>query len=314
MSERERPEVFVICGPTASGKTKLGVEFGKRHNGEVVSVDSMQIYRGMNIGTAKPTEEEMEGVPHHMLDVVEPWESFSVAEYVKQATLVIEDIIARGKLPILVGGTGLYLDSLLKNRQFAPIPRGEEFRRELEAEIEAVGGEVLLERLRGLDPETASRLYPNDHKRIIRGLEIVLSTGKTQSAFDIESKAVPERFRAVGLVLNFPCREDLRQRIYQRVDLMLEMGLMEEVASFMELPSDSTAMQAIGYKELRGVLTGEQSMEEAVELLKIRSRQYAKRQITWFNNKSALPKYNWEKIPNIQNALQISTSFLEGMG
>lgn len=310
-TQTEKPDLFVIAGPTASGKTKLGVELAKIANGEVVSADSMQIYRELNIGTAKPTVEEMEGIPHHMLDILDPQDSFSVAQYVDRATTVIEEIKSRGKLPILVGGTGLYIDSLLKNRAFAPIPNSRDLRESLETEVLQVGGDVLLNRLAEKDPETASRLFPNDHKRIIRALEIVETTGKTQWAFDLESQSLPPHFRAVGLVLNFPEREDLRQRIYQRVGLMLEQGLLKEVESFLHLPKDCTAMQAIGYKELRGAITGEQTLEEAVELLKIRSRQYAKRQITWFKNKSALPLHNWEKIPNLQNALQVSTKYLE---
>lgn len=310
------PEIFVIAGPTASGKTAVGVAVAKRHDGEVVSVDSMQIYRGMNIGTAKPTAEEMGGVVHHMLDVVDPWASFSVAQYVELASSKIDDILSRGKLPILVGGTGLYLDSLLKNRAFAPAPEDKVLRSQLEAEITASerGGEILLQRLRELDLETGGRLFPNDHKRIVRGLEIVLSTGKKQSEFDRESRLLPPRYRGISMGLNFTEREDLRQRMYQRVDLMMEQGLLDEVASFSDLPSDCTAMQAIGYKEMLGYIHGEQSLAEAVELLKIRTRQYGKRQITWFRNKGDLRWYHWEKNPKICEALQFATEYLAEYG
>lgn len=307
---KQKPQVFVIVGPTASGKTKLGIEVAKRHNGEIVSADSMQIYRGMDIGTAKPSKEEMEGVVHHMLDVVDPTESYSVAEYVTQASAVVEDILSRGKLPIVVGGTGLYIDSLLKNRPFAPVTENKPLRQGLEQEICQKGGAALLERLRELDPETAERLFPNDHKRIVRALEIVMTTGKTQGFYDRESRDLPPRFTSLTLGLNFEDREELRQGIYKRVDLMMEMGLFEEVRRFSHLPRDATAMQAIGYKELLGAISGQQSVEEAVDLLKIRSRQYAKRQITWFKNKSDLRWHYWEKIPNFQNALQVSTDYL----
>lgn len=307
-----RPQVFVIVGPTASGKTKLGVEVAKRHNGEVVSADSMQIYRGLNIGTAKPTVEEMDGIVHHMLDVVEPTAFYSVAQYVEDASKIVADIISRGKLPIIVGGTGLYIDSLLKNRPFAPVTENKSLRMELEAEISSTedGGERMLQRLLEYDPDTAARLYPNDHKRIVRALEIVLTTGKTQHQFDLESKLLPPRFTSLMLGLNYENREDLRERIGTRVDGMLEEGLLEEVKQFSYLPSHCTAMQAIGYKELRGAITGEEKLEDAVELLKIRSRQYAKRQITWFKNQCDLRWYHWKKNPNFQKALQVSTEYL----
>lgn len=312
LEKKAAPQVFVIVGPTASGKTKLGVEMAKKHNGEVVSADSMQIYRGLDIGTAKPTLEEMDGVVHHMLDVVEPTESYSVAQYVVEASEIVEDIICRGKLPIIVGGTGLYIDSLLKNRPFAPVTENKSLRMELEAEISSTedGGERMLQRLSGYDPDTASRLYPNDHKRIVRALEIVLTTGKTQHQFDLESKQLPPRFTSLMLGLNYENREDLRERIATRVDCMLEEGLLEEVERFSHLPAHCTAMQAIGYKELRGAITGDEKLEDAVELLKIRSRQYAKRQITWFKNQCDLRWHQWKKNPNFQKALQVSTEYL----
>lgn len=311
--EREKPFVFVVAGPTASGKTKLGIELAKAHNGEVISADSMQIYRRMNIGTAKPTIEEQEGVVHHMLDIVEPTQPFSVVEYVEQASCHIYDITARGKLPIVVGGTGLYIDSLLKSRPFPPVPENKELRATLEEEI-AQGEEAelrLLARLTALDPERGAKLFPKDHKRIVRALEVVLTTGNTQSYYDAESLKVPTCFRSATVALNFLDRADLRERIARRVDVMLEEGLMEEVESLMDLPSDCTAMQAIGYKELRGAVTGEQSLEEAVELLKIRSRQYAKRQITWFKNKGNVNWHYWKKNPDFSVALQGSTEILQ---
>ncbi len=302
-------KILVLTGPTASGKTALSIALAQALGGEVVSADSMQIYKGMDIGTAKPTMEERQGVPHYMMDMVEPSENYSVAAYVQDATTIIEDIASRGKVPLVVGGTGLYIDALIRGSAFAPAPQDGALRQELEQRICQYGGQVLLEELAKVDPETAQRLFPNDHKRIVRGLEIFQLTGKTKSQFDRESKEVVPHFDACMVGLQFLEREDLRQRIYRRVDLMMELGLMAEVESFFHLPQDCTAMQAIGYKELRGVLTGEDSLDEAVALLKLRSRQYAKRQLTWLRNKIKANWYTWEKIPNIQNALQVSTSF-----
>lgn len=312
-SEEKKPFLFVIVGPTASGKTKLGIEMAKRHNGEVISADSMQIYRRMDIGTAKPTLEEQEGVVHHMLDIVEPTETFSVVEYVERASALVEEIHSRGKQPIIVGGTGLYIESLLKSRPFPPVPEDKELRNALEQEISQgeEAEEALLARLRELDPERGAKLFPKDHKRIVRALEIVLTTGKTQSYYDEESLTAPPRFRSVSVGLNYLDRADLRERIALRVDVMLQQGLLEEVKSLLDLPKDCTAMQAIGYKELRGAVTGEETLEEAVELLKIRSRQYAKRQITWFKNKGNVHWHYWKKNPNFQEALQVSTEILQ---
>lgn len=305
-------KIFVLTGPTASGKTALSIALAKALDGEIVSADSMQIYRGMDIGTAKPTLAERDGVPHHMMDVVSPQSRFSVANYVEMAKPIIEDIAQRGKVPLVVGGTGQYIDALVKGMPFAPVADSPQTRHALEEEMARCGGEEMLSRLAEVDEVTAERLYPKDEKRIIRALEIFQLTGKTQSYYDQESKKAPPNFDACMMGLNFPDREDLRQRIYQRVDVMLAEGLMAEVAQFLHLPQDCTAMQAIGYKELRGVLLGEETLAEGVEILKIRSRQYAKRQLTWFRNKMPLTWYEWEKIPNIQNALQFSTDLWTG--
>lgn len=300
-------KIFVLTGPTASGKTALSLALAEKIDGEIVSADSMQIYTGMDIGTAKPTVAQRRGIPHHMLDVVSPEESFSVAQYVAMAQDCVRDIARRGKVPIVVGGTGLYLEYLIRGSSFAPVPQDAQLRLDLEQRIAQEGGESLLSALAEVDPITANRLFPNDHKRIVRAMEVYTLTGKPLSQFDAESKTIPSQFDACQLALNFQEREDLRQRIYQRVDQMLEDGLLAEVESFLPLPRDCTAMQAIGYKELRGVLLGEESLEAGVELLKIRSRQYAKRQLTWFRNRSQLEWYNWEKTPNIQKALHVST-------
>ncbi len=307
-------KILVILGPTASGKTQLAVSLAQQLQGEVVSADSMQIYRGLTIGTAKPTLAQQGGIPHHMIDILDPTESYSVAKYVQEASSIIEKIQSRGNLPIVVGGTGLYIDSLLSGRSFAPFPEDKVLRTQLETGIAQRGGEALLQQLEAVDPETASRLSPNDHRRIIRALEIFKVTGKTQSHFDAISKTLPPRFSSIKLGLNFLQREDLRCRINQRVDQMMQEGLLEEVASYLHLPPETTSMQAIGYKELRGVLTQQLSLEEGIELLKLRSRQYAKRQITWFRRTANVHWHYWEKDPNFQKALQDSTNYLHQYG
>ena len=223
------PKILVICGPTASGKTALAVELALRHRGEVVSADSMQIYRRMDIGTAKPTREEMRGVPHHMLDVADPEEDFSVARYVELAAPCVDDILARGKLPIVAGGTGLYLDSLLSGRTFAPLSPDGGLRARLEARVDALGGEAMLGELAAADPEAAARLHPNDEKRIFRALEVYQSTGKTITQHNLETLAIPPRYDALTLALAFERREDMWSRIARRVDQMMDQGLVAEV-------------------------------------------------------------------------------------
>ncbi|MFI3253316.1 MAG: tRNA (adenosine(37)-N6)-dimethylallyltransferase MiaA [Eubacteriales bacterium] len=301
-------KIFVLTGPTASGKTALGTLLAETISGEVVSADSMQIYQGLDIGTAKPTAEEKRDIPHHMLDIVSPEQNFSVVSYVAMADKIVKDILSRGKVPIIVGGTGQYIHALVRGLHFPPVPEDSGLRKSLEEEISQVGGEVMLQRLEKVDLETAQRLFPNDHKRIVRALEIFQASGKTQSAFDRESRSFPPVYDALELALNFSERSLLRQRICQRVDEMIVQGLMEEVERFLHLKKDCSAMQAIGYKELRPVLAEGADFEEAVNLLKIRSGQYAKRQETWIRHKSSATWYHWEEKPNIQNALQVSTA------
>ena len=309
-------KILVIVGPTASGKTRLAVELAKAHNGEVVSADSMQIYRGMDIGTAKPTAEEMQGVPHHMLDVADPWEDFSVARYVEMARACVEDILSRGRLPIVAGGTGLYVDSLLSGRTFAAFSPESPLRRELEEELARKGGQAMLEELAQVDPEAAGRLHPNDHKRIVRALEVYRSTGKTISEHNRETRAIPPRYQALTIGLNFQDRADLWERIDRRVDQMAADGLEEEVRRLLSsgLPRTCTAMQAIGYKEFSGALDGEMSWGEALELVKLRTRQYAKRQLTWFRRNPETHWLAWEKNPDFGNARQRSTELLREFG
>jgi len=307
----ELPEILVITGPTATGKTALGVELAKRFGGEVISADSMQLYRGMDIGTATPTMEERQGVPHHMFDVAEPWEDFSVSRYVEMAAECVEDVRARGKLPILVGGTGLYIDSLLSGRSFAEKGDGA-LREKLNGEYDALGGEEMLKRLSAFDPERAAKLHPSDKRRIVRAMEIYALTGKTITEHDAETRALPPRYTSLRIALTFKERERLYERIGRRVDIMLEQGLAEEVQSLLDagVPKNSTAMQAIGYKELVEALEGKCTMEEAAEAIKMGSRRYAKRQLTWLRRDGGLHWIEWEKSPSLEEALRLSTEFM----
>ena len=309
-------KIVVVAGPTASGKTALGIALAKDFNGEIVSADSMQVYRGMDIGTAKASLAEREGIPHHMLDVAEPWEDYSVARYVEQAEACCRDILRRGKLPILVGGTGLYIDSLISGRDFAAVDSDQGLRESLSAEYDALGGEAMHRRLREIDPERAAILHPGDKRRIVRALEVYQLTGMTITEHDRQTRALPKRFDAAAIHLNFKNRAALYARIDRRVDMMVEQGLFREVEGLLAagLSPESTAMQAIGYKEAVRSLQGELRREEAVALIKQASRRYAKRQLTWFNrDKEALPIL-WEDEPDFEYARRLSTEFLHSRG
>lgn len=310
------PKILVIVGPTASGKTRMAVELAQRHNGEVISADSMQIYRTMDIGTAKPTQEEMGGIPHHMIDVADPEEDFSVARYVEMAARCVDDVLERGKLPIVAGGTGLYIDSLLSGRTFAPFSPDSALRGELERELEEKGGQAMLEALAQVDPEAAQRLHPNDHKRIIRALEVYRSTGKTITQHNRETQAIPPRYNALTIGLAFQDRQAMWRRIDQRVDEMVAAGLEDEVRRLLTsgISPKCTAMQAIGYKEMVAALREGRAVAEAAEEIKLRSRQYAKRQLTWFRREPSVKWITWEKIPDFSMALQNSTAYLEETG
>ena len=281
--------IICIAGPTASGKTALAVELAKELHGEVVSCDSMQVYRRMNIGTAKPTPEEMQGIPHHMLDVAEPWEDFSVSRYCELATPIVEDILSRGKTAIIAGGTGLYMDSLIRGNAFAPFP-STGVRERLEAQADAEGMEAMLAWLRSLDPDSAARLHLSDRKRILRALEVYLETGETITAHNRRTQALPPRFRPLWLGLDFADRGELYRRIDLRVDEMLRQGLLAEIRELLAsgIPPKCTAMQAIGYKEFVDSLQRSLPVEQAVEEVKKSSRHYAKRQLTWFRRNKAL--------------------------
>lgn len=279
----DKPVCLAVAGPTASGKSALAVALAKRLNGEVVSADSMQIYDTIAIGTARPTEEETAGIPHHLMGFLPLSHPYSVAQYVNDAKAVIEDVSSRERLPILCGGTGLYMQSLIENVTFNEQASQETaLRAELKARAEREGGAVLLEELHAVDPVTAEKLHPNDVGRIIRALEVYHTTGTTISEQVKTSKAVPPTFDTCLLVLDFRDRKLLYERINKRVDLMVESGLLEEAETVLKSPYAPTAMQAIGYKELSPYFDGELSLEEALDNLKRSTRRYAKRQLSWF--------------------------------
>ena len=279
--------ILCLAGPTASGKTALAVELAKDLNGEVVSCDSMQVYRRMDIGTAKPSREEMQGIPHHMIDVAEPDEDFSVSRYCAMAAPIVDDIVARGKTAIIAGGTGLYMDSLIRGNDFAPFPSAG-VREKLEAEADEVGLPAMLARLREIDPDTADRV--SDRKRILRALEVYLETGETITEHNRKTRLIPPKYTPLWLGLDFADRGELYRRIDKRVDSMLEMGLMEEIRSLLDsgIPEKCTAMQAIGYKEFVNALEGREPLSQAAEEVKKASRHYAKRQLTWFRRNPAV--------------------------
>ena len=276
-------KIVVITGPTATGKTRLSVELAKKFGGEIVSADSMQIYRGMDIGTAKVTHTEMQGVTHHMIDIADPTEVYSVSRYVEDANKAVQDILARGRLPIIAGGTNLYIDSLISGLDFAERAEDNALRERLNAQYDELGGEAMIATLRGFDPERAAKLHPADKRRIVRAIEIYTLTGETITAHDERTKLLPPRYASRRFALTWKRRETLYERIRQRVDDMMTAGLAEEVERLLQsgLSEKSTAMQAIGYKEIAAALRGECTMADAVETVKRESCRYAKRQLTW---------------------------------
>ena len=282
--------VVAVVGPTASGKTALSINIAKRFSGQVVSADSMQIYEKMNIATAKPTDDEMQGVPHHLIGFQPIDKKFSVAEYVTLAKNCIEKIHSEGDLPVIAGGTGLYVDSLLQNIQFSQEDESTEIRKELTEMFEAKGAEFMLGWLREIDPQTAERLHLKDKSRIIRALEIYKATGKTMTEQKALSKTEPSPYKTLYIGINYRDRNVLYDRINRRVDIMVENGLLEEAKDFYNIPTDKTACQAIGYKELAPYFNGEKTLDECLESLKIETRHYAKRQLTWFRKNEDI---NW---------------------
>lgn len=317
MNNSDIPVVAVICGPTATGKTRLSVELAQDFGGEVVSADSMQVYRRMDIGTAKVTESERRGVAHHMIDLAEPQEPYSVARYVEEAAKCTDDILARGKLPIIAGGTNLYIDSLISGRDFAAaVGDDPELREALERRYDEHGGEALLSELSDFDPERAQKLHPSDRRRIIRAIEVYRLTGKSISEHDRKTQALPPRYRAAVIALDYLERDDLYSRINDRVDEMVKNGLFDEVRSLLDegLDPECTAMQAIGYKEAAAFYRGELSQSEAIELIKRESRRYAKRQLTWLRRKPDVFWIRHAKMPNFSEARRLSTEYLRSFG
>lgn len=277
-----KPKVIVICGPTASGKTALSIELAKQINGEIISADSMQIYKYMDIGSAKPTIEEMQGIKHYMLDFVEPDKRYSVAEYKLEAEKCIEEILSKNKVPIIVGGTGLYIDSLIYGIEFSDIKIDEEYRKYLEELCEKEGLETLYTMAVKIDSKAMETISKNDKKRIMRVLEIYHETGKTKTEQEIESRKNEVKYNYKVYAINWD-REKLYQRINKRVDLMIESGLIEEVKELLsKYENMPTAIQGLGYKEIKLYLDGGLTKEEAIEKIKMETRRYAKRQFTWF--------------------------------
>ena len=303
--------IICVVGPTASGKTELAVALAKELDGEVLSCDSMQLYRGMDIGTAKPTAEEMQGVPHHLLDIAEPTETFSAGRYQALADPVLQDVLARGRTAIVTGGTGLYMDALISGRSFASAP-DPGLRENLERRLENEGAEALLAELRKVDPETAARLHGADHKRIVRALEIYEQTGVPMSVRDAQSREEPPRYRAAWIGLFYSDRAQLYDRIDRRVDRMLEEGLVDEVKRLIAsgVPETATALQAIGYKEIAAALRGECSMDDAVAAVKQGSRRYAKRQMTWLRKNPEIFWIDRSTAPTLSEETALCRRFL----
>ena len=279
--------IICLAGPTASGKTALAVALAQALNGEVVSCDSMQVYKFMDIGTAKPTLDEMGGVPHHMIDVADPREDYSVSRYCKDAAPIVEDIVSRGKVAIIAGGTGLYMDSLIRGNDFAPFP-STGVRERLDRQADAEGLEAMRSWLRSIDPEAEGRIQ--DRKRLLRALEVYLETGETITEHNRRTQALPPRFTPLWLGLDFENRQSLYRRIDLRVTHMLEAGLLQEIRSLLQsgVPDTATAMQAIGYKEFVSALEGHGTVEAAADSVRQSSRRYAKRQLTWFRRNPAI--------------------------
>lgn len=303
--------IIVVCGPTASGKTALAVELAKIYGGEVISADSMQIYTDMDIASAKATPEEQQGIPHHLMNFLEPTESFSVADYVGLCNEKAREIIARGKIPIICGGTGLYISSFVDNIEFDESEQDFEFREEMRKFAEENGAAALLEKLREVDPETAETLHENNIGRVIRALEVYRTTGHTIAEAKRNSRKNPSPFEFVMITLEYADREQLKNRINLRVDKMLEMGLVDEARACFEQENRPTAAQAIGCKELYPYFRGEKTLAECVDELKLRTRQYAKRQMTWFRRDKRIISVVVEPNDSFQQIVEKARSIID---
>lgn len=310
MAESKIPLIAII-GPTASGKTSLAVEICKRIDGEAVSCDSMQIYKGMDIATAKPTAEEMQGIPHHLIGFVEPDEQFSVYKYCEKAKAIIDDIVSRGKKAVIVGGTGLYFNSLVDNIEYLPDETDFDYREELKKRAETEGADVLLSELREIDPQAAEKLHLNNVGRIIRALEIYRATGKTKSEQNEQSKKNPSPFKLTAVCLDARDRQFLYNRINKRVDTMLESGLLKEAEVFLNSPLGNTAKQAIGYKELTPYFNGEKTLEECIDNLKMQTRRYAKRQLTWFRRDDRMNYLYIDEYDSLDSLVEAALNIIE---
>ncbi len=303
--------IFVV-GPTASGKTSLAIELAKRFNGEIISADSMQIYKGIHIASAAPDTEEMCGIPHHLIEFLDLEDEFSVAQYVKVARDRIKEVSLRGKLPIIVGGTGLYISSLLDNIEFIEQEADYELRSNLEEKFDRLGGDKMLEELSAFDSESASRLHPNNRRRIIRAFEVYLQTGKTITEQNFISKQNSSEIKPLVIGINYENRELLYNRINSRVDIMLKNGLLAEAEQSRRASSKSGAFQAIGHKEFYAYLDGECSLQEATESLKQQTRRYAKRQMTWFRKDERINWFFADKTPDFINDITaLAENFLK---
>lgn len=303
--------LIATVGPTASGKTSLSIDLALELNGEIVSCDSMQIYKGMHIASAAPDAEEKKGIPHHLIEFLEPTETFSVADYVQLGHQKINEVISRGKQPILVGGTGLYFNSLVDNLSFVEEKVDEDLRLSLEAEFDKIGGEEMLKKLEEFDSDIAKTLHPNNKKRIIRAFEIYKTTGKTMSQQQKESRSVPSPYKPYFIGLAFKDRQLLYDRIEKRVDIMLQKGILEEARKAYNMGGNKTAVQAIGHKEFSPFFEGKESLEEAVLKLKTETRHYAKRQLTWFNKDQRI---NWIYLDETENPKEEAIKILERSG
>ena len=307
----EKIFIVVVCGATASGKTRLAIDLAKRFDGEVVSADSMQIYKKLDIASAKPTEEEKDGIVHHLMDFLEPTEAFSVADYVPMAREIIADIHKRGKLPIICGGTGLYINSLVDNIEFDDTGSDPVFREEMKKLAEEHGNGYVLEKLREIDPESAGRLHENNLSRVIRALEVYHISGKTMTERQAESRRNPSPYETCMMMIDYEDREVLYERIDKRVDIMMEQGLLEEAREFFTHKDYVTASQAIGYKELKPYFDGEAELSECLERLKLETRHYAKRQLTWFKKDMRIYRISSSKSTNYEKILEIAEKLVK---